>query len=534
MKNGLACIHCWRKAPHGATRCPKCGKPITRTISERFVLDELLSLRSDVATYKATDRREHRSVVVRILHPDVEKAVKDCFTSEARFLRDVAGTGPFPEFIDYDELSSHKTFYSVVSYVKGIPLSSAARKYGPAEIMDVFFEILGGVGKIHEKDFVCCNLQPEHILVTPEGEICIVDFKGIRNTGSHSHGIGYSGFKAPEQYLKLEPVSPSTDVFALGCILYYLFTRRVPYPETMFGKTSFDKALTPPSDLCRYVTPELEAVLLKCLDLHPERRYSNAKELQAALWKGFSGKTESGITPITAVHSSSKKGSAIELDAAGVPRRTSTAAAGTYPARTASATDFDKIIVNIVVAICITIIVGAAVLAIMHLYSEVRNSCSPAPRYYYVPIDAVKKSKDSLVRILSWPAAKVFVNDSMISEAPSMEEVSCPSGDVTFRIVSKTGLERVFSTWLAPGKYYEIKADLQDLTHSIKEIAMNAIRRPGALSHVFVITQMYCGCAMELYDSVLDGMNRIIDVHASALLEETDEYAPNKAASFHN
>ena len=150
--------------------------------------------------------------------------------------------------------------------------------------------------------------------------------------------------------------------------------------------------------------------------------------------------------------------------------RPPTVAARTYPVYTASTSDDDKFIANFVLGIFIAVIIGIVVLTVMYIRSELRNDRSPSPQYYYVPVETLRETKNSLVRILSWPAAKVFANDNLLSEAPSMEQVSCPSGDVTFRIVSKTGLERVFSTWLEPGKYYEIKADVQDLTHSVREI----------------------------------------------------------------
>jgi serine/threonine protein kinase len=94
--------------------------------------------------------------------------------------------------------------------------------------------------------------------------------------------VGTPSFMAPEQATGSRNVGPATDTYALGAILYECLTGRPPYA----GATAFEtlqqvvgEAPTPPRRLAPSVPRQLEAIVLRCLEKEPSRRYASAKEL---------------------------------------------------------------------------------------------------------------------------------------------------------------------------------------------------------------------------------------------------------------
>lgn len=206
--------------------------------------------------------------------------------------------------------------YLVLQYVDGRPITDAA----DAARLDVrarlrqFLHVCRAVQYAHARFIVHRDLKPSNILVTPEGDVRLLDF-GIakllepdpdEREGTTREWIGpmTPRHAAPEQWLGASP-SPATDVWALGVLLYELLTGRVPFPTpegpVAAANVRWDLprasqvvqqtagALTPAAvaearattsaALSRQLAGDLEAVLARALDPDPERRYDGASGL---------------------------------------------------------------------------------------------------------------------------------------------------------------------------------------------------------------------------------------------------------------
>jgi mono/diheme cytochrome c family protein len=158
-----------------------------------------------------------------------------------------------------------------------------------------------GLGIVHR------DLKPANVLVTPDGTLKIADFglaKRLDNDLAHTRTgeiIGTPFYMAPEQAEgQSELIGPATDVYALGALFYELLTGRPPFQgsnplDTL--RQAVNREPLPPSRLAPEVPRDLEAVVLKCLEKQPGRRYVSAVELADDLARWLDGRPVTVVPP---------------------------------------------------------------------------------------------------------------------------------------------------------------------------------------------------------------------------------------------
>jgi multisubunit Na+/H+ antiporter MnhG subunit len=144
---------------------------------------------------------------------------------------------------------------------------------------------------VHGAGIVHRDLKPHNVLIAVDGTPKVTDF-GVAKTGTDSHTqtgaiLGTPSYMAPEQAIgDSRRVGPAADVWALGAILYECLTGRPPFlaptpVETM--RQVLDQDPPPPRVLNRQIDPDLEKIVLKCLEKDPAQRYPTAADLAADL-----------------------------------------------------------------------------------------------------------------------------------------------------------------------------------------------------------------------------------------------------------
>jgi hypothetical protein len=234
-----------------------------------------------------------QTVAVKRLHPDCyTPGGLRRFVAEAQALAAVDHANVVRLF---DFLPDPADPRLVMEFVPGRPMSAWLKEHGPLapdRAAEVIAEAARGVQAAHDAGVVHRDLKPGNLLLSPDGRVKVVDFglvkrvdtpAGLTRTGQLAGGT--PGFMAPEQIdERFGPVGPAADVWGLGACLYSALTGHAPFPG---GTSHTHRVLCEPVAPLRTkgprIPPVLEAIVLKCLEKEPAKRYPSAGELAADL-----------------------------------------------------------------------------------------------------------------------------------------------------------------------------------------------------------------------------------------------------------
>jgi serine/threonine protein kinase len=121
--------------------------------------------------------------------------------------------------------------YLVLELIDGVPITAWAWNLSLRNRLALFRSVCNAVAAVHERGVVHCDLKPSNVLVTPDGEVKLVDFGIARRVGDVPPALNGRDpvltpeFASPEQMLG-EVISPATDVYTLGLLLHEILCGR--------------------------------------------------------------------------------------------------------------------------------------------------------------------------------------------------------------------------------------------------------------------------------------------------------------------
>ncbi len=198
-----------------------------------------------------------------------------------------------------------------MEYIDGEDLSSLLRRIGrlPADKAAEFArKMCAGLAAAHAQGVLHRDLKPANIMIDSRGELRITDF-GLAGIAAQLQGDeirnGTPAYMAPEQLTGKE-VSVQSDLYAVGLILYEMFTGRVPFEaETVAEMTRLrqESRITHPSALIGELDKSVERAILRCLEPDPKMRPVSALALSASLPGGdpLAAALAEGVTPSPAL-----------------------------------------------------------------------------------------------------------------------------------------------------------------------------------------------------------------------------------------
>lgn len=257
-------------------------------LANRFRIVSLVGRGGMGEVYRADDLELGQAVALKFL---VKGAVRDPaalnrFRGEVRSARQIT----HPNVCRVYDIGEHegRTFYSM-EYVDGEDLSSLLRRIGrlpAAKANELAQQICAGLAAAHSRQILHRDLKPSNVLVDGRGYAHITDF-GLATRANEDTGevAGTPAYMAPEQF-RGGPATSRTDVYALGLVLYELYTGRRPFEGASFAECKHQHLQDIPRPLVetvRDLDPGIENTILRCLEKDPAKRPPTVSAVSAAL-----------------------------------------------------------------------------------------------------------------------------------------------------------------------------------------------------------------------------------------------------------
>jgi serine/threonine-protein kinase len=266
-------------------------------IADRFELEELVGTGGMSSVFRARDRQLDRRVAIKILHEHYAEDPEylERFRREARAVARLShpnivtvidrGDDGGRQFIVFEDVQG-ENLKELIVRSGGLPVRQA---------LELTLAVADGLAFAHEHGLVHRDVKPQNVLLSREGEVKVTDF-GIARSLHVEHGVTQTGtvlgtgeYLAPEQ-ASGTTVSPATDVYSLGIVLWELLAGDVPFTGDNFVAVALRHVNEPPPSLRQRrpdVSPRLEAAIERALAKDPARRFPSmkafAKELRACL-----------------------------------------------------------------------------------------------------------------------------------------------------------------------------------------------------------------------------------------------------------
>ena len=241
--------------------------------------------------YRATDPVLNRTIAVKVMCD----AIARDDDLRGRFLREAqaAGSLQHPNVItiyDFGEVDGH--LFIAMEFVEGEDLEDLLARdvsLSLADRLDVIIDVLAGLAFAHKRGIVHRDIKPANIRIDSEGRARVMDF-GIAHLSTSSMTrtgvmVGTPAYMAPEQIVGT-PVSPQTDLFSVGTVLYELLTGSKPFQAETIQSVMYQIVSRPPAPLDPErlgIPAALVAVLDRAMSKNAKDRYNSALEMANAI-----------------------------------------------------------------------------------------------------------------------------------------------------------------------------------------------------------------------------------------------------------
>ena len=246
--------------------------------------------------YRARDEHLQREVALKLLPDSVthDESARRRFRQEALTLARLNHSNI--ETLYSFESDGDKDFL-VMEYIRGVTLASklAAGPLGEPELIEYAIQLASALEEAHKEGVIHRDLKPSNILITPTGQLKMLDFglarlltaDGQSTTATDRPGIcGTLPYVAPEHLSESHSVDARSDLYSCGVVMYEMATARRPYSGDSVAsllRAILEREPVPVRSLNPAISPELDTIIRKAMDRSPGLRYQSARELKVYL-----------------------------------------------------------------------------------------------------------------------------------------------------------------------------------------------------------------------------------------------------------
>ncbi|MCW2666567.1 MAG: pknA [Frankiales bacterium] len=263
--------------------------PGPAVVAGRYALADRIAVGGMGEVWRATDTVLERPVAVKLLRADrMSGPDRDRFRAEARHAAALSHSGIASVF-DYGEDEDGSRAWLVMELVDGEPLSTRLDREGalPVErVLSLLGQAADALDVAHTAGVVHRDVKPGNLLVRPDGVVKVTDFgiaRALDGTSSTTGlMVGTAFYMSPEQAVG-QPVTPASDVYALGVVAFECLTGVRPFDGANVADVARAHVHDPPPPLPSVLPAALRSLVLRALSKDPADRPTSAGEFAAAL-----------------------------------------------------------------------------------------------------------------------------------------------------------------------------------------------------------------------------------------------------------
>jgi len=288
---------------------------IGKTLSSRYVIDELLGQGGMSAVYKGTDPNLKRVVAIKMIHTHLSDNADfvQRFEEEAAAVAQLRHNGII-QVHDFNQ--DNGVYYMVLEFVPGETiqeflkrLNDDKRHISSVKAAAYMADICDAVDYAHQRGMIHRDIKPANIMLTVNDQVILMDFGIAKIVGGTRHTatgavVGTAMYMSPEQ-IKGEQPDRRTDIYSLGVTLFEMVSGKPPF-DADSSMSLMMKHINDPVPNPRTLNPdvpdELIAVINKAMAKDPNQRYQTAAQMAIAL-RDVMSRIKSGTAAYTPIQS---------------------------------------------------------------------------------------------------------------------------------------------------------------------------------------------------------------------------------------